>query len=84
MGFRTLAIQKKSGEVWKILEAVKKEFATFEKGLNDTRDRLQKADAQLDALIGTRTRAINRKLKDVSESEDAISSEKLLGISEES
>lgn len=66
MGFRTLAIQKKSGEVWKILEAVKKEFATFETVLDSTRKRLQQADDDLEKLIGTRTRAINRKLRTVS------------------
>ena len=51
MGFRTLAIQKKSGEVWKILEAAKKEFGTFEAVLNKTRDRLRQADEELDRLI---------------------------------
>ena len=67
MGFRTLAIQKKSGEVWKILEAAKKEFATFEEVLDKTRARLRQADDELEKLIGSRTRAINRKLKSVSE-----------------
>lgn len=66
MGFRTLAIQKKSGEVWKILEAAKKEFANFEAVLTKTRDRLRQADDELEKLIGTRTRAINRKLGAVS------------------
>ncbi len=75
MGFRTLAIQKKSGEVWKILEAAKKEFSTFESVLNQTRDRLRQADENLDKLIGTRTRAINRKLSTVS----AISSSEEAG-----
>lgn len=66
MGFRTLAIQKKSGEVWKILEAAKKEFGNFEAVLTKTRDRLRQADEELDKLIGTRTKAINRKLMTVS------------------
>lgn len=66
MGFRTLAIQKKSGEVWKILEAAKKEFANFETVLESARKRLQQADDDLEKLIGTRTRAINRTLKTVS------------------
>ncbi len=65
MGFRTLAIQKKSGEVWKILESAKKEFANFEKGLKDTRNRLRQADEELDKLIGTRTNMINRTLKNI-------------------
>lgn len=78
MGFRTLAIQKKSGEVWKILEATKKEFATFETVLENTRNRLRQADDELDKLIGTRTRAINRKLKDVGSLETTESSQELL------
>lgn len=65
MGFRTLAIQKKSGEVWKILGAAKAEFANFEAVLLKTRDRLRKADEELDKLVGVRTRAINRSLKDI-------------------
>lgn len=67
MGFKTLAIQRKSGEVWKILEAAKKEFSTFEDVLNKTRNRLKQADEELDKLIGTRTKAINRKLATVSD-----------------
>lgn len=78
MGFRTLAIQKKSGEVWKILEAAKKEFAEFEDVLTRTRNRLRQADEELDKLIGTRTRAINRKLRTVSELDAAEDSAELL------
>lgn len=63
MGFRTLAIQQKSGEVWQILEAAKKEFANFENVLAAARNRLRQADDELDKLIGTRTRAINRRLQ---------------------
>lgn len=65
MGFRTLAIQKKSGEVWKVLEEAKKEFSTFSTVLDKTRSRLRQADEELDKLIGTRTRAINRRLRDI-------------------
>lgn len=80
MGFRTLAIQKKSGEVWKILEAAKKEFGTFETVLTNTRNRLRQADEELDKLIGTRTRAINRKLQTVSSLDSSEESAKLLDI----
>lgn len=80
MGFRTLAIQKKSGEVWKILEAAKKEFGNFETVLTKTRDRLRQADEELDKLIGTRTKAINRKLQTVSTLDSFEESEKLLDI----
>ena len=67
MGFRTLAIQKSSGQVWKVLGEVKSEFANFESILDSTQKRMQQASQELDKLIGVRTRAINRKLRDVSE-----------------
>ncbi len=65
MGFRTLAIQQKSGEVWQILEEAKAEFSNFENVLESARNRLRLADKDLEALIGTRTNAINRTLKNV-------------------
>ncbi len=65
MGFNTLAIEKKSSEVWNTLSEVKKEFATFEESLAKARQRLRMADDELEKLETTRTRAINRKLRDV-------------------
>ena len=65
MGFKTLAIQKRSGEVWNVLGAVKTEFTKFETVLQSAQKRLEQANNDLDALVGTRTRAIQRKLKDV-------------------
>lgn len=65
MGFRTLEIQEKSSEVWNVLEKAKKEFANFEKVLNGIRKKLNKVDEDFENLIGTRTRAINKSLKDV-------------------
>lgn len=69
MGFRTLAIQKRSGEVWKTLESVKLEFSNFEDGLNKMKKRLTQVDDELEFLIGRRTNAINRKLRDISVSD---------------
>lgn len=69
MGFRTLAIQKKSGDIRNILEAAKKEFTNFETVLSKTRDRLRQADEELEKLVGTRTRQINRALKSIELSE---------------
>ncbi len=66
MGFKTLAIQQKSGEVWNVLSAVKTEFESFGDILQNAQDKLTKTSADLDKLIGVRTRSINRKLKDVS------------------
>ena len=65
MGFRTLAIQKHSGEVWTILGAVKKEFKKVGGMLEKAQKNIQTASGQLEEVLGTRTRAIQRKLKDV-------------------
>ena len=65
IGFKSVAIQKRSGEVWKVLGAVKTEFASFEKTLAKTRDRLRLADEELGRLIGARTHKINRSLERV-------------------
>lgn len=65
MGFRTLAIQKHSGEVWTILGAVKKEFDNFGGMLEKAQKNLHTASTQLDEVMGKRTRAIQRRLKDV-------------------
>ena len=67
MGFRTLAIQQRSSQVWKVLEEVKTEFGKFETVLAKTQDRMRQASDELDKLVGTRTNAINRKLRDVSD-----------------
>lgn len=75
MGFRTLAIERHSSEVWEILGAVKSEFASFSSVLEQTRTRLKQADSDLDALIGTRTRAIERKLKSVESLNDDLTKE---------
>ncbi|MCL1805314.1 MAG: DNA recombination protein RmuC [Clostridiales bacterium] len=66
MGFKTLAIQKRSGEVWQILGAVKTEFDKFREVLENTQQRLDQANRELDKLVGVRTRQIQRRLKDVS------------------
>lgn len=65
MGFRTLAIQKHSGEVWTILGAVKKEFEKVGGMLEKAQKNLQTASGQIEEVLGTRTRAIQRKLKEV-------------------
>ena len=78
MGFRTLAIQKRSDEVWQVLSAVKGEFAKFAKALDSTRTRMRQADEELTALIGTRTNMINRSLKKVESLEGGLDS--LVGI----
>ncbi len=65
MGFKTLAVQKRSAEVWQVLGSVKQEFDSFAKVLENTQKRLDQANRELDTLVGVRTRQIQRKLKDV-------------------
>ncbi len=65
MGFRTLAVQKRSVDVWNVLGAVKTEFMKFEQILTSTQKKLDAAYKDLDTLVGTRTRVINRKLQSV-------------------
>ncbi len=65
MGFRTLAIQKHSGEVWNVLGAVKTEFSKFGEVLDATQRRINQANEELDKLVGTRTRKIQSKLRNV-------------------
>ena len=65
MGFKTLAIERHSSEVWKVLGAVKTEFSKFETVLNSAQNKLNQASSEIDKLVGTRTRQINRKLQSV-------------------
>lgn len=67
MGFRTLAIEKRSSEVWTVLAAVKTEFGKFGGMLQKVQKNLETAGTQLDEVIGKRTRAIERKLRQVQE-----------------
>jgi len=65
MGFRTLAIEKRSSEVWKILSAVKTEFGKFGETLVKVRKKIEQASQELEEEVGKRTRVIERKLRDV-------------------
>lgn len=67
MGFRTVAIQKRSGEVWQVLSAVKTEFERFHEVLLKAQKQITRANTELDTLIGVRTRRIRSRLKDVTE-----------------
>lgn len=72
MGFKTLAVQKRSAEVWKVLGGVKQEFDKFNDVLLMTQQRLNQANKNLDDLIGVRTRQIQRKLKNVQTMESSL------------
>lgn len=77
MGFRTLALQKRSSEVWKVLGAVKTEFEKFGGMLEKAQKNIQTGLGQLDDVVGTRTRAIQRQLRNV-ESLPAAETQNLL------
>ena len=81
MGFKTLAIQKKSADVFKLLGAVKNEFEKFASVLEKTQKKVTEASDELDKLVGTRTRMIRSKLKSV-EVLDETESQILLGVEE--
>lgn len=76
MGFRTLAIQERSSEISKILGAVKTEFSKFEGTLKKTQEKLDSASKELESLVGTRTRQINRALAKV-DKDDTYSIEQI-------
>jgi DNA recombination protein RmuC len=67
MGFRTLAVQKRSNEVWQILGAVKTEFEGFERVLEKAQNQIISASGNIEKLVGTRSRAIKRKLRNIQE-----------------
>jgi DNA recombination protein RmuC len=67
MGFKTLAIEQRSQEVWNTLRAVKSEFSTFGVMLDKAHKQLQTADKTLEEIVGKRTKAINKTLRTVEE-----------------
>ena len=72
MGFKTLAVQKRSAEVWEVLGGVKQEFDKFNDVLILTQQRLDQANKELDKLVGVRTRQIQRKLKNIQSPTNSI------------
>lgn len=70
LGFKTLAVQKRSAEVWQILNDVKREFDIFADVLEKTQTRLNQANTELDKLVGVRTRKIQSQLSKVQKLEE--------------
>ena len=70
LGFKTLAVQKRSAEVWQILNDVKREFDTFADVLEKTQTKLNQANTELDKLVGVRTRKIQSQLSKVQKLEE--------------
>jgi len=83
MGFRTLAVQKRSSEVWNVLGAVKSEFSKFSEQLSKVQKQLHTASGSLETLRGTRTKQIERKLQNV-EMLDPLESREVLELPSES
>lgn len=73
IGFKTLAIQKKSQEVWQVLSNARNEFDKFAEVLAKTQEKIQSAGNELDKLIGTRTRMIQSKLKNLDQLGEQLS-----------
>ncbi len=84
MGFKTLAVQKRSAEVWQLLGSVKTEFEKFNDVLTLTQQRLDQANSELDKLVGVRTRQICRKLSSVQANTTPLESYSAPEISENS
>ena len=82
VGFKTLGIEKRASEVWQVLAAVKTEFRKFVEVLDAVKGDLRTASKRLDAT-GTRTRAMERKLRDVEQLPSGQAKE-LLGLNEKS
>ncbi len=82
IGFKTLAIEQRSQEVWDSLRAVKKQFGEFEKVLSTAHKQIQTANKTLETIVGVRTRMINRALRDVEELGET-GSIKLLEVTDE-
>ncbi len=78
MGFKTLAVQKRSAEVWEVLGSVKKEFDTFSDVLTKAQQHINLVTKDLDSLAGVRTRQIQRKLSAVQSIEASVSDVPLL------
>ena len=69
MGFKTLAIQKRSSEVWEVLASVKKEFSSFGKVLEKAQNKIKEADKEIEKMVTTRTRMMMSKLSKVEQIE---------------
>lgn len=70
MGFKSLALQQSSGRVWDTLEKVRSEFAKFSKSLGDVQKKLDAAQSELENLVGTRTRTLQKALDKASRSDE--------------
>ena len=80
MGFQTVAIQQRASEIQTVLAAVKTEFGTYQKMLRQAQKQLGTVSRTVDTLVGTRTRAMERKLRSITELEDPTEAERIIGV----
>ena len=80
MGFQTVAIQQRASEIQTVLAAVKTEFGTYQKMLRQAQKQLGTVSRTVDTLVGTRSRAMERKLRSVTELDDPAEAARILGI----
>lgn len=80
MGFQTVAIQQRASEIQTVLAAVKTEFGTYQKTLRQAQKQLGTVSRTVDNLVGTRSRAMERKLRSITEMEDPVQAERILGV----
>lgn len=77
MGFKTLAIESRTSEVWQTLEAVKKEFSNYSDAIEKVHNKIKQADNEIEKLITTRTNAVNSKLKNFDDIELNVALDRL-------
>lgn len=77
MGFKTLAIEARTSEVWQTLEAVKKEFSNYSDAIEKVHNKIKQADNEIEKLITTRTNAVNSKLKNFDDIELNVALDRL-------
>lgn len=80
MGFQTVAIQRRANEIQTVLAAVKTEFSTYQGMLERAQRQLGTASKTIDSLVGTRSRAMERKLRSITQLEDPAEAERILGV----
>jgi DNA recombination protein RmuC len=80
MGFRSIAIEKRSSEVWTLLSAVQSEFSRYDDVVKKLAKQLDTAKESVDRL-GTRTRVMSRTLRSVEKLPDSVDGKALLGLS---
>jgi DNA recombination protein RmuC len=84
MGFQTVAIQKRADEIQKVLSAVKSELPKYRDELKKAQRQLTTAAKTIDNLVGTRTRAMEKTLKNVTGTNSLAEADSVLGIEEDS